>query len=143
MNKNGIATIFGWLTIVGPLHMIEQLIFGIDGLAKVKGVLAVYYSWFTNADWATVLLVSFAVTMWLITVYAAIKGGRWLNGVAIFFALICLAEIHHLLEAVAHGGYSPGMVTAVPFMGLGVLFLRATRVHKPTPVPAILAGFVA
>lgn len=46
---------FGWIALVSVCHMAEQLLFGLDELAKIKTALAAYYDAFSNADTATML----------------------------------------------------------------------------------------
>jgi len=39
--------------------------------------------------------------------------------------MVALTELHHVIEMAAAGCYTPGVVTAIPYIVLGVLFLRA------------------
>jgi hypothetical protein len=121
--------LFGWLAIIGPLHMVEQLIFGIEELAEVRQVLGVYYSWFASTDYATVLLVTIAGATGLVAIYGAIADGRWLTAVAALFGLLCIGELHHVAKAIMHGAYNPGTVTAVPFVAIGLLLVQAAFIR--------------
>jgi hypothetical protein len=124
MSNKNIAKLFGWLAIIGPLHMIEQLVFGIDELAELKPLLAGYYSWFADPDFATVLLVTIFGALFLLCVYGAAAGGRWLTAIATLIAIMCLGEIHHVVKAVTRVTYNPGLVMAIPFVAIGVLLIR-------------------
>jgi len=120
-----IRVLFGWLVVVGPLHMGEQLLTGIEELQSIKQMLAVYLSWFADPDYGIVVLVTIIGTLFLVLSYCLLVGGRsQLVAVAIFGAF-AVAESHHFVTAIANGGYSPGVVTAIPFVVFGILLLRA------------------
>ena len=120
---------FGWLVIIGPVHVGEQLLFGIDELTEIKRIVAVYYGWFRDPDCGTVVLVGITVTLVLLMVYGLLVGGRWPLIVAGFFGVVGVGEVHHLVKTLLHLSYFPGTVTAIPFMAIGVLLLRAV-VHE-------------
>ena len=52
------------LTIIGPLHMAEQLLTAIDEFYSIRDLIGGYYAWFdpAAADHATVLLVTIVWT---------------------------------------------------------------------------------
>jgi len=63
---------FGLLIFVAGLHMIEQLITGLDELYMIRRVLDVYDGWFKNTDFATVLLVTILVVFVLLLIYGVL-----------------------------------------------------------------------
>jgi ABC-type multidrug transport system permease subunit len=119
-----IRTLFGLLVVIAPLHMGEQLITGIDELYRIKEVLAVYLGWFDDPDYAIVVLATIAGTMFLLLAYGLLLGGRARQVAIGVFAVVAVTESHHFVTAFARGGYAPGVVTAIPFVIVGVLMLR-------------------
>jgi hypothetical protein len=116
---------FGWLCLIMPFHMIEQLIFGIDELAMIRRVLSVYYGWFADPDYGIVLLVAVVGSLVGLLAFLIDRGG---NGRCIalgVFGLLGVGEVHHLVETIAAWHYTPGSVTAIPYIVFGVLLLRA------------------
>ncbi len=116
---------FGWITLVTVLHMSEQLMFGLQELQTLKRFIAAYDGWFRSADVATVVLVTMTATLIFLAIFCILAGNR-----ARFVALVCLdtlalGEIHHLIETAYAGHYTPGTVTAIPYVICGVLFLMA------------------
>ena len=80
-----IRVLFGWLVVVGPLHMGEQLLTGIEELQSIKQMLAVYLSWFADPDYGIVVLVTIIGTLFLVLSYCLLVGGRsQLVAVAVF-----------------------------------------------------------
>lgn len=123
---------FGCLVLTGPIHIAEQLMFGLDTLDELKGITASYYSHFSNADVGTVMLVIFVVTLVQSLLLATLAGGRWRLSVAGFFGVAGVAEVHHIVQTVWHGSYFPGAVTSIAYIWVGVMILRAVvREWKP------------
>ena len=116
---------FGWIAVVSMLHMAEQLLFGLDELDKIKVALAGYYAWFSSADVATVLLVTLGLGLVSLLAFCLLVGGQARFIALVVFNITALLEVHHVIETIAARGYTPGVVTAVPYMILGVVFLRA------------------
>lgn len=116
--------LFPYFIGIAILHMVEQLVFSIDELYRIKRILEIYHSWFSNPDQGTVLLVTIGGTVFLTISYLILLGGRYLLIAMAIFGLIGISEGHHLITAVIDGGYNGGMVTAVPFMVMGFLLLR-------------------
>jgi len=117
-----------WLTIVGPLHMGEQMITGINEYHMIKEqVVGGYYGWFAPADtdWATVLLITIVWTFVSLLFYAVLKGGRAMLAVMGFFGLFGASEIHHVFEQLAKTNFEPGVLTSVPYCAVGVLMVIA------------------
>ena len=54
-----------------------------------------------------------------------------------------MSEVHHLIEAVAAGGYDPGLVTSLAYVGFGALLFRSVLAdfrRLRHDAPAIPAG---
>ncbi len=130
-----IHTLFGLLVVIAPLHMGEQLLTGIDELYRIKEVLAVYLSWFDDPDYGIVVLVTIAGTMFLLLAYCLLLGGRARQLAIGLFGVFAVTESHHFFTAFARGGYTPGLITAIPFVVIGVLMLREISRGARTNVP--------
>jgi len=116
---------FGWLIVVIVLHGVEQLLFGIDELYDLQSKLSAVAAMFPNRDYGIVLMVFAATILVMALVYGSLVGGRWRLLGPGFFGLSALGEVHHIVKTVARHAYFPGAVTAVPFVLVGVLLLRA------------------
>ena len=42
-----------------------------------------------------------------------------------FVGVIAISEVHHLCETLYAGHYTPGSVTAIPYVAAGVMLFRA------------------
>ena len=122
---------FGLLVAIGPVHIAEQMMFGLDTLNELKGITAAYYSQFNNPDVATVTLVILVVTLVQSMLLATLAGGRWRLSVAGFFGVMGVAECHHILQTLARGSYFPGVVTSIAYVWIGVMILRCVRREWP------------
>ena len=129
---------FGAVIVIAALHMTEQLILGLDELYRIRRVLAHYYAWFTDADFATVLLVFIVVMLVLVLIYGVLVRGRPLLWVMGFFALVSMTELHHLIEGIYERRYVPGLATGVIWAGVGVMLGRAVlrQAKQPDDLPA-------
>ncbi len=129
---------FRAVIVIAALHMTEQLILGLDELYKIRRVLAHYYAWFHDADFATVLLVFIVVMLVLVLIYGVLVRGRPLLWVMGFFAVTSLTEVHHLIEGIFERRYVPGLVTGVIWAGAGVMLGRAVlrQAKQPDRLPA-------
>ena len=128
-----IRRLFLLLTIVGPMHMAEQLLFGIEEFFSIKRCVASYYTWFepAAADHATVILITVVWTMTSLLFYALLHEGTPRLVVLGIFGLFGAQEVHHVVEALQKGAYDPGLVTCVPYAALGALLLSAVwHEHK-------------
>ena len=116
-----------WLTLVGPLHMGEQMITGINEYHMIKEQVAGYYALFAPADtdWATVLLITIVWTFVSLLFYAVLKGGKPLLAVMGFFGLFGVSEIHHVFEQFLKTEFEPGVITCIPYCAVGVLMVMA------------------
>ena len=72
-----IRTLFLLLTIIGPLHMAEQLLTAIDEFYSIRDLIGGYYAWFdpAAADHATVLLVTIVWTFVSVLFYTLLHDG--------------------------------------------------------------------
>ena len=131
---------FGWIALIAPLHMCEQLIFGIGELAALKRILAHYYVWFRQPDYGTVLLVALFGSLMFGLTYGILAGGLLKEISLSVWALFAIGEVHHIIESLSALRYTPGVATAIPYVTFGVLLKVAIfREHRervkagPTP----------
>jgi len=119
---------FGWLVIIGPIHMAEQIWFGLDELQELKGLMAAYYSQFRDPDIATVALVIGIFTIVQSLLYAMLVGGRWKLLAAGLIGALSVGEAHHIVRTLAHDAYFPGFVTSFAYAAIGaMLFIAVVR----------------
>lgn len=127
---------FGWFIVVLVLHVTEQLIFGIDELKEVKTIGAVYYSWFSNPDYGSVVAIGGIVLLVQLLLFSTLAAGKWRFASFIFFGVSGIGESHHIVKTILHAAYFPGAVTAVPFVLVGILLLRAVAREWQVPAPS-------
>ena len=138
----GIKRWFGWTAVIGPIHMCEQLLFGIDEVDELKGFADSYYSLFSNPDYGTVLLVTISFSLINLIVFGLLKGGRAALAAMGFFALVSVGEMHHIIKTIVHASYDIGTTTAIPFVIFGVLLSREiVREFRKTSAPALQAAY--
>ena len=120
-----INRLFLLLVVVGPLHMIEQMLTSIEEFYWLRGQLDGYYAWFApaSADLATVILVTVVWTKVSLILYAILIGGVARLVVLAMFGLFGAQEVHHVVEAVVKGGYDAGVVTSIPYAVVGCLLV--------------------
>ena len=119
--------LFLLLIVVGPLHMIEQMLTSIEEFYWLRSLLAGYYTRFdpAAADLVTVGIVTVVWTIVSLMLYAVLNGGLSSLLVLGFFGLFGASEIHHVVEAIGKGGYDPGVITCVPYAYVGALLVAA------------------
>ncbi|MDO8620534.1 MAG: HXXEE domain-containing protein [bacterium] len=68
----------------------------------------------------------FQIMLWVTLIIAAllISGEKWQLRLLVIPGLVYIYELHHFLKALVVGGYYPGLVTAVAFPIIGVLFWK-------------------
>lgn len=115
---------FGLLVAIGPVHMAEQMMFGLDTLDELKGLTARYYTLFENHDVGTVTMVIIIVTFVQLLLLGALAGGRSRLSVAAFFGVMGVLESHHVIQTIAGAQYFPGLVTAFGYVWIGAMILR-------------------
>jgi hypothetical protein len=134
----GIKRWFGWTAVIGPIHICEQLLFGIDQLDELKGFADGYYSLFNNPNYGTVLLVMFGFSLFNLIVYGLLKGGRWALASMSVFALVAVGEMYHIIKSIVHASYDIGTATAIPFVIFGALLSRELmREFRKTSAPVV------
>lgn len=122
-----IRTLFLLLTVIGPLHMAEQLATDIEEYYSIRRLMATYYSWFdpAAADTATVLLITIVWTMVSVLFLSLLHDGRPRLVVPGLLGLFGVTEIHHLVESLVKGRYDAGLITCVPYAIVGALLVTA------------------
>src|SRR5262249_37689684 len=105
-------------------------------LYMIRRVLAVYYRQFSNADFATVLLVTIIVVFVLTLIYGVLLGGRPMHWAMGFSAFVSITELHHLVERIAQRRYVPGLVTGVLWAAIGVQLARVILQHSQADASA-------
>ena len=120
-----IRTLFLLLTIIGPMHMGEQLLTRIDEFYSIRDLLPGYYAWFDPAagDHATVLLITIVWTFVSVLFYSLLHDGAPRLIVPAIFGVFGATEIHHLIESLMKGAYDPGVITCVPYAIVGALLV--------------------
>lgn len=134
----GLQALFLAIIVVGVLHMGEQLLFGIEEYYMLRDAVARWHGAFPPAwsDHASVLLITIVVTGLSLVFYVLVRSAgaaRWVVGA---FGLLGVTEAHHWFEAAAKGGYDPGLITSVAYVGIGALILRALWQRRGATVPA-------
>ena len=134
------------LLLSGPIHMAEQMAFGIEEFHMIRRtVINPYYSWFpaAQADFASVLLITSVGAVLSLIFYALMSGGAARTIALAAFALFGISEIHHVVEAIAKAGYEPGVVTSVAYCWSGCSLLsalwaesRLARISSLVPDPS-------
>jgi hypothetical protein len=66
-------------------------------------------------------------------------GGFWRLFAPAFFGVSGLVESHHIIKTVLRGAYFPGAVTAIPFVTVSFLLLRAVIRELRSGHPATVA----
>ena len=142
-----IQNLFLLLTIIGPLHMGEQLLTSIEEFHAIRRAMAPYYAMFepAAADSASVVLITIVWTTVSLLFYAILREGLPRLFVMGFFGLFAAAEVHHVIQALAGGVYDPGVVTCVPYAVVGGLMLDAVwrefkRTRRLAPIPVAVAS---
>lgn len=123
-----IRTLFLLLTIIGPLHMGEQMLTRIDEFHSIRDLTARhYYALFepASADVASVLLITIVWTIVSLLIFALLHEGTPRLLVLGFFGLFGVQEIHHVIESIAKGAYDPGLITCIPYAVAGGLLVSA------------------
>lgn len=117
---------FGWLIVVLLAHLAEQFLMGLDELYELRGQLNYLLGLFPNPDYAIVGMIGFVVLLVMLMNYGYLAGGRARLLGPIFFGVSGLVEAHHFVKTVLHRDYFSGAVTAVPFVVIGSMLLRAS-----------------
>ena len=140
-----ITRLFMFLVVIGPLHMIEQMLTSIEEFYWLRGQLDGYYAWFApaSADLATVILITMVWTKVSLILYAFLVGGTARLIVLGLFGLFGASEVHHVIEVLAKGGYDAGVVTSIPYAGVGCLLVAEVwrELRRGATAPQAAARF--
>jgi hypothetical protein len=119
-----IRTLFVLLTVIGPLHMGEQMLTSIEEFHSIRAVISRYHGLFdpSAVDHASVLLITIVWTVVSI-LFAAMLWEKPRLMVMGLFGLFAAAEVHHVAQFLAKGGYDPGVITSIPYAVVGCLLL--------------------
>ncbi len=115
----------GWLVIIVILHGVEQLLTGLDELYELRGQIGAVLSLFPDRDSGIVVLVFIVTTLVMLFVYTSFLTSRWRFLGPFFFGVASLGEIHHVVKTVVRLDYFPGAVSAIAYVTVGFLLLRA------------------
>ena len=125
--------LYAWLKFFAILHIIEQLIFGMQDLHKLQHLMAVYENRFGDTNGSIVALVTISASLAALAVHFILKGGLARFITMFVLGMPTLGEFHHFVETMKVGHYTGGTVTAVPSIACGVLFLRAlVKEYRPS-----------
>jgi len=119
--------LFLLLTVIGPLHMAEQMLTSIEEFYMLRDGIGGYYALFApaQADVATVGLITIVWTAVSLLFYAVLVGGTARLAVLGVFGLFGVQEVHHVFEAFGKGGYDAGVVTCIPYALAGYVLVKA------------------
>ena len=118
-----INKLFLLLVVIGPLHMIEQMLTSIEEFYSIRTQVERYYDWFApaSADLASVILITVVWTTVSLLFSALLVGGRARLVALAVFGLFSANEAHHVVAALAKGGYDAGLITSIPYAAVGAL----------------------
>jgi hypothetical protein len=136
-SDSGLIRWFLALVLIGPIHMAEQMVSGLDTLYELQALVAVWQSYFDNPDVGTVILVIAAVTLIQSLLLATLAGGRWRLFAAGFFGVQAVGEAHHLIQAAVNRAYFPGLITSIAYTWIGVMVVRAIVREWPSTAAPI------
>ena len=122
-----IRLLFLALTIIGPLHMIEQMATNIEEFYMMRGLVDRWYTLFdpAAADVATVGLVTIIWTLVSVLFWLVLREGTARLVVLGVFGVFGVTELHHVAEAIGKGGYDAGVITCVPYAIAGYALVVA------------------
>ena len=133
-----LSRLFLLITLVGELHMVEQLMTDIEEFHMLGGLVVAWQEFFPPGmdGQASVVLITLAFLTVSMVVFAALRGGRASVLVVGGFGLFGVGEAHHWLEAVQKGGYDPGLLTSVAYVAVGAAILWEAWTALASPLAA-------
>src|SRR5215831_21174442 len=101
-----------WLKLLAVLHIVEQLIFGMQDLYALQRMTSIYESWFASTTTAMAVLFTIVMALAVLGVRCIINGGfaRFVTMFAL--GLPTIGELHHVIETVRARHNTAGTVTA-------------------------------
>jgi hypothetical protein len=120
---NNVPRLFLATTAMIPLHIAEQLVFGIDELYELRTMAWDMVSWLPDPDYGIVVQVGIVTTLVLAPRWGFMVGGKPRLIASGFFGLQFMVESHHIAKTILNGEYFPGAVTATVIVGLGAMIV--------------------
>src|SRR5262245_9907506 len=120
-----IPKLFLWAIALIPVHIAEQLLFGIDELYELRAQAWALVSWLPDPDYGIVVQVGIVTTLVLALCWAFMVGGMPRMIASAFFGLQFMVESHHVIKTIVYGAYFPGAVTATVIVGLGAMIVAS------------------
>jgi hypothetical protein len=115
--------LLGWSIAVFVAHGIEEYATGFPLVNPSVTIPARYFATIEQGMFAV-----FQLLLWLllVTLFLLVKGQKRLAfRMLAIVGIVQVTEVHHLIAAVVHRGYYPGLATALLFPGLAIVFWRA------------------
>ena len=122
---NNVPRLFLLTTAMIPVHIAEQLVFGIDELYELRQMAWDMVSFLPDPDYGIVVQVGVMTTLVLALCWSFMVGGMPRLVAAGFFGLQFMVESHHIVKTILHGAYFPGAVSAVVIVGLGAMIVTS------------------
>ncbi|MEK7480120.1 MAG: HXXEE domain-containing protein [Patescibacteria group bacterium] len=125
-----LKTIFGFSILLFILHGLEEFFthfYDVDAFDQR------IFSIFSNLSIHGATFATFQIMFWLLLTisFLLILGEKWQFRVLAIAGLIYIYELHHILKAVSEWGYYPGLITALGFPFVAVLFWKEwLKVYK-------------
>jgi len=87
---------------------------------------AIFGSLFGNLSTHGATFVTFQVMFWLLLTisFLLLMGEKWQFRILAIAGLIYIYELHHIIKAVSEWGYYPGLITALAFPFIAILFWK-------------------
>ena len=122
-----IQHLFLLLIVIGPLHMIEQLLTSIEEFYSIQHLFAGYYAWFPAAasGHASVVLITIVWTICSLMLYAVLREGTPRLAVMGLIGAFGAMDVHHVVQALVSGGYDAGVITCIPYAIVGFLLVQS------------------
>jgi hypothetical protein len=122
-----IRTLFLLLTLIGPLHMIEQMLTSVEEYQAIRSSLFGLYSRFdaSAADTLSVAIITIVWTVCSFLAYSLLCDGRARLIVPGLLGVFAVGELHHIVQGLQKGGYDAGILTCVPYAWVGALLVAA------------------
>jgi hypothetical protein len=90
--------LYAWLKVLTVLHIVEQLIFGMQDLRQLEHLFAIYESHFNDTNRSIAVLVTISAGLLAFAIRCILKGGFARFITMFVLGLPTIGEFHHLLE---------------------------------------------